>query len=119
VFRRRPRTEPEVPFDPTKVDLVALTPNKSTVQLYIVQDAPWTGSDEQLPSLQDKVHTHVSYAVDGQLARDHPRVTALPWQIVLDCQAGGPDARTTAALAELAALVTRHGGNLRTTVRNA
>lgn len=57
----------DVLFDPTKVDLVASAPDWTTAELYIVADAPWSGSDAQIRSLQDKIHTYVGFAVDGQM----------------------------------------------------
>jgi hypothetical protein len=56
-------------FDASKVDLVTLDPNSDVVSLYIVATEDWTGVDEQLVSLQQKIHNYVSYALDGQMSR--------------------------------------------------
>jgi hypothetical protein len=77
-------------FDATKVDLVTVTPQSDAVLLYIVASEEWTGNDEQLRSLQEKIHNYVGYAVDGQMQRDHPETAGLPWRIVIDSQAGPP-----------------------------
>jgi hypothetical protein len=100
-------------FDAVKVEVVALSAD-GTVNLYIVQDQPWTGSDAQLNSLQAKVHNYVGYALDGQLARDYPETVGKPREIVVDCQSGAPDDRTQHLLAELAKRLGPYGGSLRT-----
>lgn len=48
MFRRK-QNEPSAPlFHPEKIDLVALSPNETTVELVIVADRGWSGSDEQI-----------------------------------------------------------------------
>jgi Family of unknown function (DUF6572) len=100
-------------FDAVKVDVVSLS-SDGTVELYIVQDHQWTGSDAQLNSLQAKVHNYVGYALDGQLARDYPETVDKPWQIVVHCQTGAPDERTQYVLSELTKRLRPYGGSLRT-----
>lgn len=99
-------------FDATKVDLVTLTSEKDTVLLYIVASERWTGADEQLLALQEKVHNYVGYAVDGQLHRDYPETLGLSWRIVVDSQAGPPNRRSEEIIARLADVVRRYGGDL-------
>jgi hypothetical protein len=99
----------DVPFDPTKVDLVGASA-EGVLQLFIVQDQPWSGSDAQLTSLQEKVQTYVSYALDGQLERDYPEVVGKPWQIVIHSQVGQPDERTQYVLTALNARLGTYGG---------
>jgi hypothetical protein len=100
-------------FDAAKVDVVTLSAD-GRVELYIVQDRAWTGSDAQLNSLQVKVHNYVGYALDGQLARDYPETLGKPWEIVVHCQTGAPDQRTQYVLTELAKRLRPYGGCLRT-----
>jgi hypothetical protein len=52
--------------------VVSISPDGSTVILHIVSDAPWTGSDDQLTSLQQKIHNYVGFAADGQLVATYP-----------------------------------------------
>jgi hypothetical protein len=101
-------------FDREKVDLVGLTQSADAVELFIVQDAPWTGSDAQLQSFQDKVQTYVAYAVDGQMTTAYPETQGLPWRIVLHAQTGPPDRRTAEAIAALSARLPEHGGEFET-----
>jgi hypothetical protein len=44
MFRKRPA--PATGFDVSKIDLVTVSPDGGAVQLHVVRDAPWTGSDE-------------------------------------------------------------------------
>jgi len=80
-------------FDVTKIDLVALSADSSTVCLYNVSDFAWTGSDAQIGSLQAKIQSYVGYALDGQMAAAYPETRDLPWRIVIRCRRGAPDAR--------------------------
>ena len=101
-------------FQSLKVDFVSLSPDASTVNLYIVADQPWTGSDPQLNSLQEKVQNYVAYALDGPMLRDFPTTAGVRWRIVIDSQVGTPDARTSETLAALAEAVRSYGGDLLT-----
>ena len=78
--RRRGIDNPEV------IDVVSITPDRSTVELHMVQSSKWTGSRKQLLRLQDKLNNYASFALDGQLAETHPSAANLPWRIVLHCQ---------------------------------
>jgi|SRR5580704_2846172 hypothetical protein len=100
-------------FEPSKVDLVTLTAEKDEVLLYIVASESWTGTDEQLLSLQHKIHNYVGYAVDGQMNRDYPETADLPWRIVVDSQSGLPDSRSAELIDRLADPVRQCGGELR------
>jgi hypothetical protein len=64
--------KPDASFEPWKIDLVSISPDGSTVNLYIVAEQPLTGSDGQLRSLQEKIHNYVSYVLDGQMSRELP-----------------------------------------------
>jgi len=98
-------------FDPTKVDLVAESAD-GVVELVILADAPWTGSDAQLRSLQEKVQSYVSYALDGGLRASYPEVAGQPWRILIHSQVGEPDQRTEQVLAGLAERLPNYGGSL-------
>lgn len=106
-------------FDHEKVDLVAFPQSADAVEFFIVQDAPWTGSDAQLKSFQAKVETYVSYAVDGQMTTAYPETQGLPWRIVLHAQTGPPDKRTAEAIAVLSARLPERGGEFETRLGNA
>ncbi|MGZ5398124.1 MAG: DUF6572 domain-containing protein [Mycobacterium sp.] len=99
-------------FDPTKVDLVSVSPDGSTVILHIVNDYPWSGTDAQIQSLQAKVHTYVGFALDGQLVNTYPETAGLAWTIRVDDRVGGRDDRSSRVLTQLAEAVRRYGGDL-------
>lgn len=101
-------------FDPTTIDLVTLSPDDTMVLLYIVQPHGWTGSADEIESLQHKIHAYVGYALDGQMTSDYPQTSGLSWKIIIDCQAGPPDPRTAAVLGEVGEAVRRYGGDLST-----
>ncbi len=102
----------EVLFDGATVDAVSIPADGSAVELHIVADAPWTGSDAQITSLQQKIHTYVGFAADGQLAAAHPEAAGLPWRIVVQCRAGKPDERTADVLGRTRQQVQQYDGDL-------
>jgi hypothetical protein len=113
------KKQPERLFDPLKVDAVALSGDGQTVELFIAQDAPWTGSDAQIQSLQEKVNSYVSYAVDGGMASDYPETAGLAWHIVVHAQTGPPDDRTATVLQSLPDRLQPYGGSLETRLGSA
>lgn len=111
--KKRDDAQIEVLFDSAGVDVVSLSADETIVELHIVSDAPWTGSDDQITSLQQKIHNYVAFAVDGQLAATYPDVAGLPWQIVIRCLSGAPDPRTADVLDRTREPVQQHGGDLK------
>ena len=107
-FKRR---QPNWLFDAGKVDLVAETAD-GIIELIVVQEQQWTGSDAQLASLQEKVQNYVSFALDGALVKQFPEVEGRPWRVVIHCLSGEPDARTKASLDVLAPRLPEYGGSL-------
>lgn len=103
---------PDASFEPSKIDLVSISPDGSTVNLYIVAEQPLTGSDVQLRSLQEKIHNYVGYVLDGQMSRELPETSGLAWRIVIDSQGGPPHARTSQVVSTIADAVRRYGGDL-------
>jgi hypothetical protein len=99
-------------FDASKIDLVSVTADGGTVELHIVADAPWTGSDAELMSLQQKINTYVGFALDGQLHATYPETKGLGWRIIIDAHAGPSDGRSTQVIAQVAEGVRRYGGDL-------
>lgn len=105
------RGQEESLFDAERVDLVAESAD-GVVELVIVQDRSWTGSEAQVSSLMSKVQAYVSFALDGELAEQFPEVAGRPWRVVVHCHAGAPDSRTQAVLDVLAGHLPQYGGSL-------
>jgi hypothetical protein len=66
------------------VDLVALSPDQTTVQLVMVEERPWEG-DQQLYELQEKVNTYADYALGGGLLQDYPIAIGKRVRLELRC----------------------------------
>ena len=64
-------------FDAGSVDIVSIPADGATVDLHIVQDQPWSGSDEQINSLQQKINNYAAYAIDGPLVEAYPEANGL------------------------------------------
>lgn len=105
------KRQPDPLFETNKVDVVAESV-EGTIDLVIVQDQQWTGSDAQLASLRAKVQTYVSFAVDGLLEEQYPEAAGRPWSIVINCLSGQPDERTQMTLDVLASRLPQYGGSL-------
>ena len=101
-------------INPNTIDLVGLTAD-GAVQLFIVRDSPWTGTDDEIAALQGKIHSYVGYALDGQMHRDYPETVGAPWQVVVRSTAGSPDLRTAALLAQVGPAIENYGGTLELT----
>ena len=110
------KRQPDSVLDASKVDVVAESAD-GAIELLIVQDKPWTGSEAQVASLQAKVQTYVSFALDGPLAQQFPEAAGRRWRIVINCLSGPPDNGTQATLDVLASRLPEYGGSLQ--VRSA
>ena len=99
-------------FDASKIDLVSVTGDGRTVELHIVADASWTGSDADLMALQQKINNYVGFALDGELHATYPETNGLGWRIVIDSHAGRPDERSAQVIAQVADGVRRYEGDL-------
>jgi hypothetical protein len=55
-----------------QVDVVLLDKETGRVVLSMVETRPWEDKGALLPEFLKKMHTYLSYVVDGDLWRDHP-----------------------------------------------
>jgi hypothetical protein len=86
--------------NPRIVDLITVDPTRDEVVLAILEPRPWSGGDEQLRQLEDKLNAYYGYVLDGFLARDYPDYDGMPVAIRLDCAADpGPEQRPFMAAA--------------------
>jgi hypothetical protein len=111
-WKRGQKAAPEVLFDVNTVDVVAQPADGSVVDLVIVNDSPWTGSDAQIRSLQHKIHAYISFALDGQMTRTYPETVGLAWRIVIVDYAGPIDPRTSSVIERTVEPVRNYGGDL-------
>jgi Family of unknown function (DUF6572) len=79
--------EPRGVENPKIVDLVSADPESGEVVLAILEGRPWTGGEEQLRQLEDKLNAYFGYVLDGFLVRDYPDYEGMPVAIRLDCVA--------------------------------
>ena len=103
---------PEALFDASKIDLVTVSPDGTRVDLIIVNDSAWTGSDAQVMSLQQKIHSYVGFALDGQMAAAYPQTDGLAWRIVIDNHVGPIDSRSNDIVRRVGEKVRECGGEL-------
>lgn len=87
--------------NPLVIDVLARDPD-GAIRLVMLEDRPWDGSDERLLELQNKVNAYLSYALDGQLEREHPGTGGSALVLELDC-VEPPDAMVRGLLGPLRA----------------
>jgi len=81
-------------------------------KLYVVQDQPWSGSDAETRSLEQKLRNYVTFARDGQMHKMYPKLRGQEWRIVIDTYVGPPDAKCWARLSTLGDEIRDLGGDL-------
>jgi hypothetical protein len=57
----------------------------------MTEERQWDGSADRVLQLQEKVNNYLSFALDGQMARQYPESAGKPIRLQLDCVAE-PDA---------------------------
>lgn len=81
-------------------------------ELYIVQDQPWLGTDEETRSLQQKLNNYVTFALAGQMHQMYPYLRGVPWRIVIDTYVGAPNADCWSRLSTWGDAIRNQGGDL-------
>ena len=66
------------------IDALLRDSRSGELWLVMVERRPWTGGEEQLFQLQEKLNAYVSFALDGELADAHPELVGQPLRIILD-----------------------------------
>jgi len=74
------------------IDLIA--DDQKTGEMVLIMNEPneWSGSDDQLFSLQERFNAYASFLLDGEMAEAHPELAGKPARIELRC-AHMPDTR--------------------------
>ena len=85
--------------NPRVIDLVTYDPKSGEYALIMTEEREWDGSPDRVLQLQEKVNNYLSFALDGQMARQYPESVGKPIRLQLDCVAE-PDA-ASARLIEL------------------
>jgi len=75
------------------LDAIAHDPKTDEVVLMMLESRPWSGGDEQLFQLQEKLNTYLSFALDGEMAESFPQFAGKKVRIQLDTPSM-PDERT-------------------------
>jgi len=97
------------------VDIVAYNADEDVVILSMVEDRPWDGAKERILQLQTKLNNYLSYALDGQLAKDYPDLSGKPVRIELHTDAE-PDATTLGFLNQALPMLEGEGIKFRVVV---
>lgn len=77
--------------NPRVIDLVTYDPKSGEYVLIMTEERQWDGSADRVLQLQEKVNNYLSFALDGQMAKQHPESVGKPIRLQLDCVAE-PDA---------------------------
>jgi Family of unknown function (DUF6572) len=97
---------------PDVIDLVTEEPDGEWA-LIVVEEGDWTGSQDQLKRLQEKLNNYLKFALDGEMARLHPESKGKKVRIQLDLYSP-PDPKTMRFIKRLEEAISAEG--LRLTV---
>lgn len=75
------------------IDIIAHDSGTDAVVLTMVETRPWSGSDEQLFQLQEKLNAYLSFALDSEMVEAYPQFAGKKVRVELRC-AQKPDSRT-------------------------
>jgi hypothetical protein len=79
--------------NPSLIDLVTYDPESGEFALIMTETRPWDGSADRVLELQQKINNYLSFALDGQLERQHPGSVGKAIRLQLDC-VSPPDPKT-------------------------
>jgi hypothetical protein len=77
--------------NPRVIDLVTYDPKSGEYVLIMTEGRQWDGSADRVLQLQEKINNYLSFALDGQMAKEYPESVGKPIRLQLDCLAE-PDA---------------------------
>jgi hypothetical protein len=66
------------------IDAMLQDAKSGEVWLVMVERRAWSGGEEQLFQLQEKLNAYVSFALDGEMADTDPALAGKPLRIILD-----------------------------------
>lgn len=71
--------------DPRLIDLITYDPKSGEYVLIMTENREWDGSADRVLELQEKLNNYLSFALDGQMARQYPESVGKPLRLQLDC----------------------------------
>jgi hypothetical protein len=77
--------------NPAVLDALGRDPQTGELVLVMMEPRPWSGGDEQLLQLQEKLNAYLSFALDGELAEQLPQFAGAPMRIQLACAEPPPE----------------------------
>ncbi len=86
--------------NPGVLDALGVDPATGEFVLVMFEPRPWTGGDEQLVQLQEKLNAYMSFALDGEMEEQLPQSAGKKLRITLAC-AEEPPAPVTELLVKV------------------
>ncbi len=68
---------------PAVLDAFAFDSRRDTLVLAMYENRPWTGDEEQLFQLQEKLNAYASFILDGEMTESFPQFSDKPVEIQL------------------------------------
>jgi hypothetical protein len=72
------------------IDLLTHDAASGRAELVMFEPRPWTGGEEQLFQLQEKLNAYLSFALDGEMAEAYPDLVKVSLRVVLRCMDAPP-----------------------------
>lgn len=69
------------------IDAIAEDARTGEIVLLMREPRNWEHGDRQLFQLQEKLNAYLSFALDGEMAAEHPEWVGRPLRLQLDCVA--------------------------------
>ena len=66
------------------IDLMTQEAGTGVVMLVMAEHRPWSGEEEQLFQLQEKINAYLSFALDGEMLELYPHLEGKPLRLRLD-----------------------------------
>ncbi len=100
------------------IDAIAEDTKTGEIVLLMQEPRAWIYGDRQLFQLQEKLNAYLSFALDGEMAAEHPEWTNRPLRVQLDC-AEAPEERAELLLSAVRGQIAFQGIKLHVRVVNA
>lgn len=71
--------------NPRVVDLITSNPETGEVVLLMLEERPWGSHPEQIPQIEAKFNSYLSYVKGGFMAREYPQYADKKVAFQIDC----------------------------------